>query len=99
MSFIIFYCSFEQDKNNLSITYTYKLTARDEKMEKPVLSIQADYSIKYEIRREVTISKEFMKIFTDLTLSMLLWTYFRELVNNMAYRMGMPQLVLPMKRR
>jgi len=99
MSFIIFYCSFEQDKNNLSITYTYKLTARDEKMEKPALSIQADYSIKYEIRREVTISKEFMKIFTDLTLSMLLWTYFRELVNNMVYRMGMPPLVLPMKRR
>ena len=91
--------SFEQDKNSLNILYRYKLTAQDKKMEKPALTIQADYSVKYDIHGEVTISKEFIKIFTDLTLSMLLWTYFRELVNNMVYRMGMPPLVLPMKRR
>lgn len=91
--------AFTQDDSILNIIYTYKLTAKDENMEKPALVIQADYSIKYKIHKDIIIPKEFMKIFADLTLGMLLWTYFRELVSNMVYRMGMPPLVLPMKRR
>lgn len=91
--------TFEQIDNTLKILYSYKLSAKDETKEKPAMVINADYIIKYNIQQEILIPKDFMKIFGDLTLGMLTWTYFRELVSNLVYRMGMPSLVLPMKRR
>jgi len=90
--------NFEQSDGILKVFYTYNLTAKDDNFEKPAMNIKAKYVIKYDIIKETTIKKEFMDIFSDLTISLLLWTYFRELVNNTVYRMGMPPLILPMKR-
>jgi preprotein translocase subunit SecB len=91
--------TFEQENTILKITYTYKLSANDESKENAALTVQAKYAVRYNITKDVTISKEFMKVFSELTLGMLLWPYFRELVNNTVYRMGMPSLVLPLKVR
>lgn len=91
--------AFIQEKNTLKITYTFKLTANDESLEEPAISLLARYIVRYQVNKEVQVTKEFMKVFADLTVGMLLWTYFRELVNNMVYRMGMPPLVLPLKKR
>jgi hypothetical protein len=90
---------FNQNGNTLDISYVYKLSAKGNDIPDPAISINAKYSIKYKISKEVTITKDFMKIFTDLTVSMLIWTYFREYVNNTVYRMGMPPLVLGLKKR
>ncbi len=90
--------SFEQNDSILKVYYTYNLTAKDDELEKSAMNIKAKYVVKYNIVKETTITKEFMDIFSDLTISLLLWTYFRELVNNTVYRMGMPPLILPMKR-
>ena len=89
---------FIQQEQILKIYYDYKLTAKDDSFEKPALNLKAKYVVKYDIMNEIVVPKEFMDIFSELTLSLLLWTYFRELVNNIIYRMGMPPLVLPMKR-
>ncbi len=91
--------SFVQENNILKVVYTFKLTAKDDAMEEPGITLQARYIVRYQITKEVQVTKEFMKVFSDLTIGMLLWTYFRELVNNMVYRMGMPPLVLPLKKR
>jgi preprotein translocase subunit SecB len=91
--------SFNQDGNTLVILYSYKLSAKNEEQAEPALIISAKYSVKYKISKEIIVSTEFMKIFTDLTVSMLLWTYFREYINNMVYRMGMPPLVLGLKKK
>lgn len=91
--------TFEQDGNILKVYYVFKLIAIDEEKGAPAISLQSKYTIRYNISKDVTISKDFMKVFSDLTLGMLLWTYFRELVNNAVYRMGMPTLVLPLKKR
>jgi hypothetical protein len=91
--------SFIQGNNILKVIYTFKLTAKDETMEEPAISLLTKYTVRYQINKEVQVTKEFMKVFCDLTIGMLLWTYFRELVNNMVYRMGMPPLVLPLKKR
>jgi hypothetical protein len=91
--------TFDQVGNTLNILYNYKLTAQGQENAEPAIIIIAKYSIKYKISKEVTITKDFMKIFSDLTVSMLLWTYFREYVNNTVYRMGMPPLVLGLKKR
>lgn len=91
--------TFEQESTILKIIYTYKLSAKDESKEDAAIKVQAKYVVRYNITKDVTISKEFMKVFSDLTLGMLLWPYFRELINNSVYRMGMPTLVLPLKVR
>ena len=91
--------SFEQDGSILKVYYIFKLTAVDEEKNEPVITLQAKYTIRYNISKDIEVTKDFMKVFSDLTLGMLLWTYFRELVNNTIYRMGMPTLVLPLKKR
>jgi hypothetical protein len=91
--------SFVQENNILKVVYTFKLTAKDDSMEEPGITLHARYTVRYQVTKEVQVTKEFMKVFSDLTIGMLLWTYFRELVNNMVYRMGMPPLVLPLKKR
>lgn len=91
--------AFEHKNNILFINYLYKLQAKSPEIDEPAITITVKYSVKYAVSKEVTIEKEFMKIFVDLTVSMLLWTYFREFVNNTVYRMGMPPLVLGLKRK
>jgi hypothetical protein len=91
--------TFEQNSNLLTILYNYKLIAKAEEHPEPALVLNVKYSVKYNITKEVQVTKDFMKIFSDLTLGMLLWTYFREYVNNTVYRMGMPPLVLALKKR
>jgi preprotein translocase subunit SecB len=91
--------TFEQKQNILEIYYILKIIAKDEKKEKPVIALRAKYTIKYSITRDIQVTKNFMKIFGELTLGMMLWTYFRELVNNIIYRMGMPPLILPLKKK
>ena len=91
--------TFEQDKTTLKVFFTYKLSAKDELKDDAAINIQAKYVVKYNITKDVIISKEFMNVFSDLTIGMLLWPYFRELINNLGYRMGIPPLVLPLKVR
>ncbi|NLX29587.1 MAG: hypothetical protein GXY59_11515 [Bacteroidales bacterium] len=91
--------SFIQENNILKVIYTFKLTAKDDSMEEAGITLQAKYTVRYQVKKEVQVTKEFMNVFSELSIGMLLWTYFRELVNNMVYRMGMPPLVLPLKKR
>lgn len=91
--------TFQQENSILKVFYFYKLFAKDESKEDSAIFMQAKYTVRYSISKDVLITKDFMKVFSDLTLEMLLWTYFRELVNNTVYRMGMPPLVLPLKVR
>ena len=90
--------SYKQEGQLLIIAYRYRLTAQNEQHEKPALEIKATYRVIYQVLDGINVPDTFMKIFKDLTISLLLWTYFRELVGNMVYRMGLPPLVLPMKR-
>jgi len=91
--------SFVQDSNLLKITYSYKFTAKDDAKDDDTISINVKYTVIYTLSKEIQITKDFMKVFSDLTLGMLLWPYFRELITNTIYRMGFPQLVLPLRKR
>lgn len=91
--------TFKQEGTMLTVYYNYRLTAKNLEVAEPAIAITAHYAVKYQISKELVISKEFMKVFSELTVSMLLWTYFREYVNNCVYRMGMPPLVLGLKKR
>ncbi len=89
---------FKQEVDFLSIFYQFHFTAKDELVEKPAIEIKATYLVTYKVAEGIKVTKEFMKIFSELTIGFLLWPYFRELTNNITYRMGIPPVVLPMKR-
>ncbi len=91
--------SFSQEGSILKVSYIYKLDVKDESNDEAAISMKAGFSVRYNIKKDIIVTKDFMKVFSDLTLGLLLWPYFRELVNNMVNRMGMPPLVLPMKKR
>lgn len=91
--------SFKQEGSTLTVFYNYKLSAKSVEMTEPAITITTHYAVKYQISKDIVVSKDFMKVFSELTVSMLLWTYFREFVNNTVYRMGMPALVLGLKKR
>jgi len=91
--------TFVQEDSTLKVFYSFKLTASDEAKTEPAIYIFVKYTVRYKILKEILITKEFIKVFSDITIGMLLWTYFRELVNNTTYRMGMPPLVLPLKKQ
>jgi len=91
--------TFIQEDSTLKVFYSFKLTASDQSKTEPAIYIFVKYTVRYKILKEVIITKDFMKVFSDITIGMLLWTYFREFVNNTTYRMGMPPLVLPLKKQ
>lgn len=91
--------TFEQNNNLLTVFYNYKLSAKAEEHQEAALTLAAKYTVKYSLIKEVNVTQDFMKIFCDLTLGMLLWTYFREFVSNTIYRTGLPPLVLPLKKK
>ena len=91
--------SFEQTDNVLIINFKYAFTATIPEQINPGVDIKATYQIKYEVKNSVVITKEFMDIFHQYTIGMLLWPFFREFLNNMVFRMGLPQFILPLKKR
>jgi preprotein translocase subunit SecB len=90
--------TFAQEGSILKINYSYKLAALEENTEASAFTMSAKYVIRYNLIKDVAITKDFMSVFSEMTLGMLLWPYFRELVNNTIYRMGLPPLVLPLKK-
>jgi len=71
--------SFVQDGNLLKIVYSYKFNAKDDVKADAAILINVKYTVVYTLTKEVQVTKDFMKVFSDLTLGMLLWPYFREL--------------------
>lgn len=91
--------SYTQDDRNLYITYKYQLKAKDADKDNPAVIITAVYVVQYEKSQEVVVTDDFIEVFQDLTLGMLLWPYFREFTNNMIYRMNLPPLLLGLRKR
>ncbi len=64
-------------------------------------SSKRDYAVRIvcefevELVSEGEISEEFLEIFAKVNLHMNTWPYFREFVQNMLQRMGLPPLTLP----
>lgn len=64
-------------------------------------STKRDYAVKIvcefevELVSEEEISEKFVEIFAKVNLHMNTWPYFREFVQNMLQRMGLPLLTLP----
>ncbi|RLA92933.1 MAG: hypothetical protein DRG83_21730 [Deltaproteobacteria bacterium] len=59
-----------------------------------VLKLSCTYTILFT--SEEPITSDFMDIFVDINVEMTTWPYFREFVQNMVQRAGLPPLTLPL---
>lgn len=62
-----------------------------------IFTISGDFSILYYKQSDVTVTKDFFDVFRELSLSTIVWPYFREYIQNMVSRTGLPPFVLPSK--
>ncbi len=78
--------------------YNYTLNLTDKENTQTFITLKAQYKINYKIEANITVPEEFVKIFAEYTVSMIIWPYFRELVYSTLSRMELPPLILPMKK-
>ena len=78
-----------------SFTLDGKISENDNVVK--LFTVSGDYSIVYYKQSDVVVTKEFFDVFKELSLSTIVWPYFREYIQNMVSRTGLPPFVLPSK--
>ena len=78
-----------------SFTLDGKFTENDNVIK--LFTVSGDYSVIYYKQSDVVVTKEFFDVFKELSLSTIVWPYFREYIQNMVSRTGLPPFVLPSK--
>lgn len=79
------------EKGNVEMQVEYTLTAIKEGEKKPGFTISVVYTLLFHSK--VGITKIYFKKFSH-SLDIETWPYFRNLVNELTMRMGLPPLVL-----
>jgi len=83
---------FSNAEGGFSIFVRYILTAKVRN--KIFLKIEAAYELFFSSEEE--ISDEFFDIYREISLPFNIWPFFRELVNSLTARMGIPPITLPL---
>ncbi len=78
----------------VEIEVLYKLKAKNGR--KKVFDILIKYSVLFELDKEVP--EEFFMIYSKHSLPLQTFPYFREYINTILSRMGLPQLILPLRK-
>lgn len=87
-----------QDDYNVEFDFQYSLKGKSQDMDGTALTINAKYHIIYRKEISFKIKDEFFEPFVRFVLKMMIWTYYREYVQNTVTRMNLPPLTLPLKR-
>lgn len=80
--------------DTVTVKQFYDITCQSGR--KKCFRLQATYELGFESAEG--FSEEFFEIFRRVSLPLYSWPYLRELAQNMAARMGLPPLVLPLVR-
>lgn len=78
------------------MTHMYELAARYEGKRKALFKVSCRYEVLYRVAAPMT--DEIFGIFSQTSLTLTTWPFFREFVHNATARMGMPPLPLPVLR-
>lgn len=78
----------------IEIEVEYKLSAKSSR--KKVFSIDIKYNVVFEFEEE--IPSEFFVLYNKFSLPLQTFPYFREYVNTILSRMGLPSLILPLRK-
>jgi len=80
------------EKGKFRVTYEYKLQGIKEGEKKAGLEMKVVYHIIY--KSEIPITDEIFEIFSQISLPMHTWPYFRQFVHETTTQMGLPPLIL-----
>ncbi len=79
------------DDNRFIVKHEYKLTGKKKDSEEGI-SIDVIYYITY--KSKIPMTKKIFSVFSEISLPMHTWPYFRQFVHEMTVRMGLPPLIL-----
>ncbi len=83
-----------KDNRSAKVTSIYDLVVFKKKKRDFALKISCTYSLLFSCDEPIT--DDFMEIFLEVNIQMTTWPYFREFVQNMVQRTGLPPLTLPL---
>lgn len=92
--------AFSESDNNVCFVASFKLDGvvdEQEDLKKKLFSISGEFKVRYSKIKEVEITKDFFEIFKEISLTVFIWPYFREYIQNMVVRTGLPSFTLPAK--
>lgn len=84
----------DRTADSVTIQVSYSLKAKTKK--RKLFDLSAKYYVLFHTRRE--LPEQFFDKFRVLSLPLQTFPYFRELVNSTISRMGLPPLVLPLRK-
>lgn len=82
----------KDDLINVEISYLLRAIAKKKK----IFDLKAKYIVSFATDRQ--IPKEFFDIYNEISLPLQTFPYFRELVNSTISKMGLPALILPLRK-
>jgi hypothetical protein len=89
--------NYDISKKIVNIYRSYTLKANSKKSNKPFLTIKAKFKV--ALSSKIEVNEEFIKIYSDISLDLNTWPYFREFVYSTSSRMDLPPLTLPLLKR
>jgi preprotein translocase subunit SecB len=85
----------DDDVLAVQVKYSVKAASRDSKGN-PFFNLSAIFQLTYEGKNLAAFEMEKLKTFADVNGVHNAWPYFRELVQNVASRMGLPPMTVPL---
>ena len=90
---------FRQDGNNVFVEIRFTMEGVQEREPvKKVVDLLAIFQLSYRLNRPVKLTRPQLKAFSEINAPYNAWPYWRELVQGMIARMGLPRLVAPVFR-
>lgn len=90
---------YRQDGNNIFVEIRFSMEGVQEReAAKKLVDLLAIFEVSYRLNRPVRLSRPQLKAFSEINAPYNAWPYWRELVQGMIARMGLPRLVAPVFR-
>ena len=89
---------YEIENNNLIVNYKSVFKGLNEETKEAGVTITAFHEIIYSLSGEKEVTPEFMDKFAQYSISITIWPFFREFVQNMVSKAHLPPLTLPLKK-
>jgi len=80
------------EEGKFIVTHEYKLKGKEKGKAKAGFFINVIYKLTYQ--SEIPITKKIFDVFSEISLPLHTWPYFRQFVHEMTARMGLPPLIV-----
>lgn len=85
-----------EDGSTDNVTFAISYDLKGKYKRRNAFSVKATYAVTFDLNDE--LPDEFFEIFKQTSLPLYTYPYFRELANSSISRMGLPPLILPLRR-